>query len=83
MDNKIWTGLFFSGCLHDVFMMSSCKSLDMFSYIVIYVQLCSVTVNLQSLRVEHSAASAERCFRISAAFSMGSSEGQGKTREDK
>jgi hypothetical protein len=67
----------------DVFMMSSCKSLDMFSYIVIYVQLCSVTVNLQSLRVEHSAASAERCFRISAAFSMGSSEGQGKTREDK
>ena len=70
---------FFSGCLHDVFMMSSCKSLDMFSYIVIYVQLCSVTVNLQSLRVEHSAASAERCFRISAAFSMGSSEGQGKT----
>ena len=55
----------------------------MFSYIVIYVQLCSVTVNLQSLRVEHSAASAELCFRISAAFSMGSSEGQGKTREDK
>ena len=51
--------------------------------------VCLVTTNLEeSLRLEHSAASedsaatAERCFRISAAFSMGSSK-EAKTREDK